>query len=91
MNTMKDDIKEIIDKMRDSENRPNWLQARQAPKLREGMPGTWSHCGNSHDHNPHRHTVTFNEGPYHNILCLGNPGDESISENAIPLGRIVYG
>lgn len=53
----------------------------------DGMPGTWSHCGKQRDHAAHRHTVTFMEGPYHNILCKGTPGDPDADA---PLGRIVY-
>ena len=47
----------------------------ETPKKVEGMPGTWSHCGSHDNHNPHRHRVTMNEGPYENVLCLGYPGD----------------
>jgi hypothetical protein len=56
-------------------------------ELQEGMPGTWSHCGNAIHHKAHRHTVVMNEGPYHNILCKGTPGN--VNADA-PLGRIVY-
>lgn len=41
----------------------------------EGMPGTWSHCGNRNVHGPHRHTVAFNEGLTPNVLCKGFPGE----------------
>lgn len=33
----------------------------------------WAHCGSSEFHDPHLRDVTFNEGTYHNILCVGTP------------------
>lgn len=41
----------------------------------EGEVGTWSHCGSPDPHITHYYTVTFNEGPYPDIKCLGTPGD----------------
>jgi len=37
----------------------------------EGELGTWSHCLNRENHDPHLHTIVFNEGPYPDVLCLG--------------------
>lgn len=37
----------------------------------EGDAGTWSHCGRSRPHRPHRHTVYMNEGPTPDVLCRG--------------------
>lgn len=58
-------------------------------KLVEGMPGTWSHCGNTNAHVKHRHRVVMNEGPYDNVLCLGTPGDATLP--VPPLVQPIYG
>jgi hypothetical protein len=39
----------------------------------EGLPGTWSHCGNLHPHKCHTYDTGSNEGPYYDVQCLGTP------------------
>lgn len=61
-------------------------------ELKEGDPGTWSHCGSRTPHHPHLHTIVFNEGPYHDVKCNGTPGEhpsyvDPVYDPAMPLGR----
>lgn len=33
----------------------------------------WAHCGKTKHHEPHLHTIHFNEGPYPDVPCVGTP------------------
>lgn len=68
-----------------------YIHPYQGGKPKDGLPGTWSHCGNMRPHEKHTHTVTFNEGNYPSVVCLGTPtsvSGRSFSEVAGPYARL---
>lgn len=34
---------------------------------------SWAHCGSARPHSSHTHNITFNEGTYYDVQCVGTP------------------